>query len=230
MNRISNRTWFGVLLAVAFHLATVRHGQSDVILDVSNLPDTGIAFSNGGFSFSSGPSGYEFGITGITGNGVGDSIGLQGFFIGGPFSIGTIVQVGPSQEASVVGTSTLHISDGRGFDLTASVQWFDISTVGGAGALNLAGQYNITDIAYAGTNADLSAITADSFAVESITFQFAPPMTLSQLVTTGGSTSYSGTLFSEQYQPEPTSASSVGFAVASFLLVRRRARQGRQRP
>jgi len=187
-----------------------------LVFNYSNLTGTEVAFAGGAFSFTS-VGGYQFQITTVDG-GVGDAQGLDGFISGGPFNIGAITTAGIEQSAPVTGTGMLHITDASSVDLTGSIQWLDIATFGVGGVLDLTGTVNLTGINYTGSNQDLLALKNAGSATEVVTFQFIPGKTLTQLVASGGTTSYSGGI---SPVPEPTTLTLVGMGFAGLLAVRR---------
>jgi len=182
-----------------------------------------VNFAGGGFSFSS-TNGYQFTITEVDG-GTGDAVGLDGYvFSASPFTIGTITPLGSGQTAPVTGSGTLHITDGTGTnDLTGTITWVDITTLGVGGILDLNGTVNLTSITYPGfgpgSSSDLASLAAAGSATDVITFQFAVAKTLTQLKTTGGSTSYSGSI---DAVPEPGTFALVGMGLVSLLALRLR--------
>jgi len=152
-------------------------------------------------------------------------VGLNGFLgPGGPFVIGAITTSGGLQSAPVTGGSTLHITDNATLDLKGTINWISIATISVAGVLNLNGQVNLTAITYSGTNSDLVALAAAGSGEDVVTFQFVPPKTLTQLTTTGGQTSYSGSITSV---PEPGTwvLVALGTGLGVFLRGRRQARR-----
>jgi hypothetical protein len=185
-------------------------------LNYANLPGTAIDFSGGAFTFLSNLSGNQFDITSVTG-GTGDSLGLQGYVSGNPFSIGAITINGAEQTAPVTGTDTLHIVDTLGVNLTGSVQWQSITTIGAGGILDLSGAVDLTDLTYTGNNSDLAALASMGSAADVLTFQFTPAETLTQLKSTGGMTSYSGSIGPV---PEPTTMALAGMGLAGLLIFR----------
>lgn len=203
---------FGLALVASCAFILVQQARA-ITLNFSNLDHTDVIFAGGAFSFSS-TNGYQFSITGVNG-GVGDSIGLDGYVSpGGPFTIGAITISGPIQTAPVTGTGTLHITDALATDLTGTIQWDDITTLGVGGILDLTGTINLTGITYPGSNNDLDALAAAGSASDVVTFQFVPAQTLTQLKGTGGSTSYSGSITAV---PEPSVVTLVGMGLVGLL-------------
>lgn len=193
--------------AVCTQLVTVVNSGPPVLtpgieLDYATLPDAGISFAGGGFTFVGNGGGMQFEVDNVF-YGAGDSIGFDGYISSsGPFAIGAISISGPVQTAPVTGTGTLHISDGV-HQLTGTIQWVDISTIGTSGVLNLNGVVNLTGISYAGTSLDLQSLAASGTASVDLTFQFIPGQTLSQLVASGGFTDFSGSIVGAQVLTTP---------------------------
>ena len=195
-----------------------------ITLNFQGLDGTVISFtSNSTFGFTS-TNGYQFSISSVAG-GVGDSVGLDGFLSpGGPFTIGAITTNAGLQSAPVTGTSTLHITDNATLDLTGAINWISIGTINTLGIINLNGQVNLTAITYTGTNSDLTALAAAGSATDVVTFQFVPAKDLTQLSTTGGQTSYSGTITAV---PEPGAwvLVAMGTGLGVFLRGRKQVRR-----
>ena len=197
---VHSATFRSCVASILLVFGLASPSQAAITLNFQSLDGTVINFAtNSTFGFTS-TNGYQFSISSVLG-GVGDSVGLDGYLSpGGPFTIGGISIVGGLQSASVTGTSTLHITDNATLDLTGTINWVSIATISVAGVLNLNGQVNLTAITYSGTNSDLAALAAAGSGEDVVTFQFVPAKTLTQLTTTGGQTSYSGSITSV---PEP---------------------------
>jgi uncharacterized repeat protein (TIGR03803 family) len=184
--------------SICTQLVTVVNSGTPVLipginLDYATLPDAGISFASGGFTFVGNGSGVQFEVDDVF-NGSGDSLGFGGHISSGaPFTIGAITINGSFQTAPVTGSGILHISDGVN-QLTGTIHWVDISTVGTSGVLNLNGVVNLTGITYPGTSLDLQSLAASGTAEVDLTFQFIPGQTLTQLAATGGFTDFSGSI------------------------------------
>jgi hypothetical protein len=209
---------FGLALLTSCVLALASsHRANAITINFSNLADTDISFASSQFTFSS-DDGYQFSITGVTG-GLGDSVNLEGYVNpGGPFTIGAVTINGTTESAPVTGTGILHITDADDVDLTGSLQWENIETQGIGGILNLTGLVNLTSITYPSNlssdpSVDLETLANGGSASDIVTFQFVPAMPLTSLVTTGGSTSYSGSISNNSSSvPEPTAIAILGLA------------------
>ena len=210
----------GLVLLISCAFCVVQQAKA-ITLNFQNLNGTVVSFAgNSTFSFTS-TNGYQFSISSVNG-GLGDSVGLNGYLSpGGPFTIGAITISGGFQSAPVTGMSTLHITDALATDLTGSIQWIDIATIGVGGIVNLTGTLNLTGINYPGANIDLGVLKAAGSASDVVTFQFVPAETLTQLANTGGQTSYSGSIFAI---PEPSSIMLVFTGLAGLLIWGRRTR------
>ena len=172
-----------------------------ITLNFSSVPGATVRFTGTGKTFqfvdstTVGFAGSDFRVT--LSDGAGDSIGLLGN-LGGTFTIGTITISGPIQNAPVTGVGSFSIFDGS-TSLTATAQWTSIRTFGTSGGINAGGSINLSAISYSGANADLQALAASAAdtGIATVSFQFVPAKTLTQLTTAGAvnSTTYSGTVF-----------------------------------
>ena len=118
------------------------------------------------------------------------------------------------ETAGLTGVGNLAIDDGLGSSLTANVGFVNLTTLSpGAGIFNLTGTVNLTNIAYAGSNADLSALADPMAGVVKASF-LAPGQTLSTLV--------SGEVLVGQYigtlMPVPEPSAALCFAVGSLVV------------
>jgi hypothetical protein len=218
-----------VLLVCCAFIIVVQQARASIVLDFANLVGTSVNFAGGSFSFSSNINGYQFVITGVSG-GVGDSVGLDGYVQpGGPFTIGTISGSDGFETAPVTGSGMLYITDAQSKNLMGTIQWVDITSIGGGGGsggvLNLNGTINLTGLSYPGYNNDLGALSAANSAIDVVTFQFIPGETLAQLKATAGlSTSYSGNITAV---PEPPTMIAgalllLPFAASTLRILRKR--------
>jgi hypothetical protein len=200
-----------LLLALSFQAKAIT-------LNFQGLNGTVINFdTNSTFGFTS-TNGYQFSISSVVG-GAGDAVNLDGYVSpGGPFTIGTIQILGLTQTAPVTGSGTLHITDALSTDLTGSIHWDTITTIGASGIIQLTGVLNLTGITYGGANSDLGALASAGSATDDITLQFLG-QTLTQLTTNGGQTSYSGTIFAV---PEPGTWMLVAMGTCLGVFLRGR--------
>jgi len=225
------------VIAGAVLLGVPPPARADITLDFSNTVGGNIHFLGGGgttagstgtFSFTPGTGGSDFRITGDSAGST--ALGLLGN-ITGVYDIGQVTTGGSFQSATVTGEggNTFTISDGTD-TFSANVNWIDIFTLGTTGGLNSGGTINLSNIVYGGSNADLQTLAADASAsggTATISFQFSPARSLTQLTASGASntTSYSGNVSAVLPTPAPSTLVlfGMGAGVAGAVrLVRRR--------
>ena len=196
---------------IAFLLLAVV-GNLNAQLNYSSTNNSAIAFP-GDTTFSFSPGVDNFRIT------TGTASGLLGEMTG-IFNIGTITTIGNVTAALVTGSGTFIVHDGA-FNLSATLTWVNIAQFGSGDSLNLQGVVNLTGITYAGSNPDLDALAAAGSAINVLSFQFVPPVSLAELRDGPGphTTSFSGSVA----VPEPgtTALIVLGFAALSSAMRRR---------
>jgi hypothetical protein len=225
--KVLTREWFRVFALVSMvGLCWGPVARAGMVLAVSADVRADIEFQGTGtgasFVFNNNLSGDAFTITGSSG--VGDSVGLQGT-IGGTFSytVSSIVTVGALQTAPVITSNgTLTITDAALDSLTGTLTGIDVATVGTAGAVDVNGAINLTNVSYSGTNSDLLELKNEAAAgggVVAISFQFVPGEGLTTLAASGftDQTSYSGTITTSAI-PEPASLSLGCIALGTIVL------------
>jgi len=190
---MKKKSWLAksIKIAAALSVAAAAFAYVDtakaVSFNYSSSDGANIVFpGNGTFTFAPGVN--NFSVTS------GSAIGLFGEMTG-TFNIGAITTIGITSSAPVTGTGTFVIHDGAN-NLTATLQWLNISQTGSGGTLNVTGQVNLTNIMYTGSNADLVALRDAGSGSNVLTFQFVPPVSLEELRNGPGSrsTSFSGSI------------------------------------
>jgi hypothetical protein len=148
----------------------------------------------------------------------GTAAGLSGE-ITGTYTIGAITTSGGVSSAAVTGSGTYVIHDGVN-TFSATLTWVNIQQSGTGSTLNVSGTANLTAITYSGSNADLLAIKNASAAANTLTFQFVPAVSLSDLAGNGThSTSFSGTVGT--LPDGGTTVALLGFALVGVAGLRR---------
>jgi hypothetical protein len=148
----------GTALAGSF-LATTANAT--LVFDYSNENGAAVNFKGGDvgvageryFEFT--PADNQFKITGTHG-GSDTARGLTGNFGATQYRVGAITSFGIASVADILNTGMLTIHDGV-LDLTATVDWRNIRSLGQGGLLNARGVVNLSSIAYGGDNVDLLA-------------------------------------------------------------------------
>jgi len=206
-----------LLASVTFLVLVLTANRSAQALDYSSTVNSFISFP-GDTTFSFSPTADNFLVT------TGSASGLLGE-ITGTFTIGTITTNGTVSTAPVTGTGGFLIHDGA-FTLSASLVWINVSQNGTGGVLNLDGSVNLTGITYGGSNPDLMALASAGSALNALSFQFVPVVSLATLRNGPGpnSTSFSGSVA----VPEPGTAALIvlGLGVLTAAMVRLRAKNG----
>jgi hypothetical protein len=192
-------------------------GQGSTINFTGNSSGTGASFT---LATNTAPN--DFNISSTFG-GTGSANGLLGN-ITGTFSYTTasISTSGGTQTAPLTGSGTLTIlNPGAGHtNLTATVTGINIFTMGTTGGTNSGGTINLSGVTGGAGNTDLAAfaaLAASSGGIETLSFQFIPSKSLTQLAAANASnsTSFSGTLTALAV-PEPA---TVAMALTALPLL-----------
>jgi len=207
--RIGNmKNWRKLTAVVTGLTLSAATSQAAISLDFGNANTEGIQFNGSASSFQFDPltgsvGTPQFQVTSEQGGSA--AVGLYGWINNGPWAIGAITVNGSLQTASVTGTGALAVSDASGKLLTGNVNWVTIQTANYAGAINASLVVNVSNLAYAGANADLLTFVHQAGSLD-LTFQFSPGMTLTQLTSGAGpyTSSFSGSLSGVSAVPEPT--------------------------
>jgi hypothetical protein len=157
--------------------------------------------------------------------------GLQGNIDTIGFSVGPIISpIAGVDYATVTGTGEFSIFDGTN-TLTADITFREVYTVLTSVGLSYGTSINIGNFNYSGTNAGLQRV-ANSLETDdplsptvTISSQFVPPRSLSQLMARkDSSSSYSGSFYSAAPIPEPSTYAmlAVGLGMVGFSLARAR--------
>jgi hypothetical protein len=218
----TQKACLSIVLALGLTTAMV-HGTE--IFNFANIAGASIQFNGTASSFQfNASSGNEWAIT--TESAGSDAVGLVGTFGGGPWTYGAI-SGSLVQSATVNSTpATLAINDGAGHLATANISWVDVTTYGGTGYLNVNAVLNLSNLAYSGANPDLLSFFSAPTGDLTLSFQFNPAMSLTQLTAGSGPylTSFSGSLTSV---PEPGTMLLAGLGGGLLLLLRSRRQASR---
>lgn len=224
-------------------LATLPLGaQTDYQFGLSNINSSVIRFTGTGNSFEflpEEPGSFDFKIVNSDSGYLDDLLGrIQGtFFIEDTVDISG--KNGRLQSAEVNGSGLFQIEDGEGGLFSATVDWTEIYTVSStesSGGELTKGSVNLGALTFSyGTNQNVYSSRLDALAKStsgyvSVTFQFVPAVTVTQLITDGSTydtRSYSGTVDFESVGsniPEPsTYAAALALAgLVSTAWMRRR--------
>lgn len=201
--------------------------QAALVFDYSNTTGSKIHFKGGSVDdpdaryFDFLPGGNQFSVTASSG-GVGSASGLSGDFGTTKYRVGDINY----GVASVLDSGIMTIHDGASHDLTATVHWTEIGTMGIAGTLNINGLVNLSSISYFGNNSDLLAFKngTDQKVVLSFGFStYQPTPLLTHLMAAGQdhTTAFAGQMSAlQQMSAVPEGSTWVaGFGMLWMLLL-----------
>lgn len=210
MYHISHLKTFGLAVA-ALAIGSVAMADQDPDFNLASLPNESIIFSNTStFSFTpiTATNLYNFYVT----------IGTQTFDgkMTGTFTVGPVNVV--TQSATVTGSGAFDIFDGSTW-LTSTLQWVSINSSGTQVGENYMAAANLTNVVYGGSNATLDALTT-AFAnpITTISETFIPPIKLSNLVSKGASSSFSGTVFYTEVPDSGATALLIGLGGCGILV------------
>ncbi len=199
----------------------MSHALSFSFVSEPGTPAALIRFDGGPtktITFVDASNGFDFVIGGPSNPALN---GLKGN-IGGTFSVGTITVSGGLETAPVTGTGSFSIFDGVN-TLTADLTWQNVFTFGTQSGLNVNGVTNLSNISYSGSNAGLIEFVNSNSHTLTLSTQFVPGKTLTQLMANGAlnTNSYSGTF---NAVPEPATLAILGVGAAAVIRRRRRSK------
>jgi hypothetical protein len=215
----------GLVAATAILLSSRAEALT---LNFSEVGGALIVFNGDSNSFTFAPTApaAQFSITsvvdGVSAGTVNDTGSMSGVF-----TLGSITSPAAGLEvAPVNGAGVLTINDGAGQSLTANLTFGTISSFGTGGTINLQGAVNLTNIQYVGTDVNYLAFAAANNGIETITFQFTSPTSLTQLTADGTttSTSFSGSITASATSVPDGGATAVllGLSLLGVAAVRRK--------
>lgn len=225
-------TTVAIVTLAALAWSTGSGQAQGVVLNFANNPGGYVEFGGASdtFQFANGSDGYQWIITSEQGGS--SAIGLPGSVLNGPFTYGPITSTfgGLVQTADVLGPLGQLVINSPSGNLTADVNWVDVTTVFSAvGAFNASVTINVTDMLYAGTNPDLQRLVANQPGTLDLTFQFNPGASLSTLSAGPGGydTSYSGSIAAGVGPvPEPGTVTLLILGAVGLLGLARRNNSG----
>lgn len=130
------------------------------------------------------------------------------------WTYGTITIDGNRESANVFGTGLLRIEDLNAVYFTGTVNWVNVATLNYVGYINAVAAINLSDLQYLGTDPELVALRDAGKGSVSVSFQFSPGKTLTELTEGKGpyKTSYNGSI-------SPVPEASTAFAGLGALGV-----------
>lgn len=195
--------------ANALNFDFVSDGDPGSTIQFNGTPKT--------FNFAPASTGYDFVIRTSDNASL---VGLKGNFAG-TFTIGSVTTIGGLQSATVTGTGQFSIFDGS-TTLTADLVWNSAFSFGTVVGLNDAALPNLSNVSYSGSNAGLMQLASEISQTATLSTQFIPGRSLTQLTTPGSfyEATYSGTYNS--VVPEPVSMIAFGAGLAAVAARRKR--------
>lgn len=151
-----------------------------------------------------------------TSDGVGDALWDYGS-ISGVFTIGQDIG---DELANVMGTGLMTINDGKGYTVSADVNWKTIGTKGTAGGLNILGEVDLTSLTYTGYESDWLKFVECGRGVATISFQTAGQQDLDYF-----RNNYRTTTFSGSFKSVPDQGSMmlfIGMSMVGIGMLRRK--------
>lgn len=227
----SNKVILFTTVVAALFLAQAAMALPQTV-QFAAIPGTSILFVGNGTdsTFSFPPNGVGQSDLRITSQSSGSSlVNLLGEITGSfNFTAASIVTAGPVETAPVNSVGVTQFIIHADQDFTASLAWTDIRTLGQGGFLNtMAGDLNLTNFSYGGSNADLLDLLSAGSATVTANFQFIPGRDLMSLASTtcSGPSNPCSTSFSGSLSAAVPEASMGGFllvgVLALFGLIRR---------
>ncbi len=236
------KKYCGLLVGIGVLALAATSSQAVVVvpplvtsLGFEGVPGSTIQFNGSAHSFqlNNNLAGQQWQIgyvEGGVGEGNGGAWDLYGWFTGGPWSYGSVTVNGALQTATVTTPGgSFKIADGTGQFAVGNVSWVQVATLSKAGGvINADAAVNMTGLSYAGENPDLLSLVNSGLGSITLSFQFNPGKTLSQLNSGSGPylTSYSGSLAPV---PIPEAGTVLaGLGAVGLMLWRFRARAHRK--
>jgi hypothetical protein len=233
--RLSRISAVAVVAAALLAARTVT--AAPLNLQFSNIPGASLVFVGNGVdsTFSFPPNGVGQSDFRIDSQTSGSSlVNLLGEITGSfDFTAASVTTIGPVETAPVTSVGLTQFIIHADQDFTASLAWQNIRTIGQGGFVNtMAGDMNLTNFSYSGSNADLTNLLNIGSATVSASFQFIPSRDLRSLASTTCSgpsnpcsTSFSGSLATPQTTtpvPEESTASAVLVGVLALFALSRK--------